>query len=256
MKYRRIESSHLSRSPSSSLPYKLSRIPDDRSEQLMNDRLVVRGFLYLSRSHRFKAGALSPLHTRRGPLNDLVTPTPDFAEFDYVRECPKLLAVTSDEDCQNVAVTFSDLDKLQIELEQILVHTTDHQKKIYGEITFLTTGDYPSEDISIRLMPVYELKTSEPLPSCSKEIEREPIVEDPCMDGEINWLDEGFDVWPPINLSQKFWVFAREYLDPVDEEYLHQWWSSIIQLFNNDSISKLQSDLCPGNCACIFIQDD
>ncbi|EJW73176.1 hypothetical protein WUBG_15917 [Wuchereria bancrofti] len=71
------------------------------------------------------------------------------------------------------------------------------------------------------------------------------IVEDPCMDGEINWLDEGFDVWPPINLSQKFWVFAREYLDPVDEEYLHQWWSSIIQLFNNDSISKLQSDLCP-----------
>lgn len=65
-------------------------------------------------------------------------------------------------------------DKLQIELEQILVHTTDHQKKIYGEITFLTTGDYPSDDISSRLMPVYELKTSEPLPSCSKEIEREP----------------------------------------------------------------------------------
>lgn len=55
------------------------------------------------------AGALSPLHTRRGPLNDLVTPTPDFAEFDYLHECPKLLAVTSDEDCQNVAVTFSDL---------------------------------------------------------------------------------------------------------------------------------------------------
>uniref|UniRef100_A0A7I4KJL1 Bm4614 n=1 Tax=Brugia malayi TaxID=6279 RepID=A0A7I4KJL1_BRUMA len=261
MKYRRIESSHLSRSPSSSLPYKLSRIPDDRSEQLMNDRLVVRGFLlYLNHSHRFKAGALSPLHTRRGPLNDLVTPTPDFAEFDCVRECPKLLAVTSDGDCQNVAVAFSDLDKLQIELEQILVHTTDHQKKIYGEITFLTTGDYPSDDISIRLMPVYELKTSEPLPSCSKEIEREPIVEDSCMDGEINWLDEGFDVWPPVNLSQKFWVFAREYLDPVDEEYLHQWWLSIVQLFKNDSVSKLQSGLCPvtakkSNCCDAVLHD-
>lgn len=57
----------------------------------------------------FHAGALSPLHTRRGPLNDLVTPTPDFAEFNYLQECPKLLAVTSDEDCQNVAVAFSDL---------------------------------------------------------------------------------------------------------------------------------------------------
>lgn len=74
------------------------------------------------------------------------------------------------------------------------------------------------------------------------------IVEDSFTDGEINWLDEGFDVWPPVNLSQKFWVFAREYLDPVDEEYLQQWWSSIVQLFNNDGISKSQPQLCSGNC--------
>ncbi|KAM3725594.1 Mechanosensory protein [Dirofilaria immitis] len=239
MKYRRTETSHLSRSPSSSLPCKFSRIPDDKSRQLMN-------------------GALSPLHTRRGPLNDLVTPTPDFAEFDYLQECPKLLAVTSDEDCQNVAVAFSDLDKLQVELEQILIHTTDHQKKIYGEITFLTTGDYPSDDISRRLMPVYDLKISEPLPACSKEIEREPIVEDLCTDGEINWLDESFDVWPPINLSQKFWIFAREYLDPIDEEYLQQWWSNIVHLFINDDISKSPSQMCPvtekksTNCDTLF----
>lgn len=73
-------------------------------------------------------------------------------------------------------------------------------------------------------------------------------MEDPYTDGEINWLDEGFDVWPPVNLSQKFWVFAREYLDPVDEEYLQQWWSSIVQLVSNDDISKSRSQLCPGNC--------
>ncbi|VDK71191.1 unnamed protein product [Litomosoides sigmodontis] len=224
MKYRRIENSHLSRSPHSSPPYKISLISDEKSKQLMN-------------------GQLSPLHTRRGPLNDLVTSTPDFAEFDYLHGCSKLLTITSSEDCQNVA--FSDLDKLQIELEQILAHTTDHQKKIYGEITFLTTGDYPTGDISSRLMPVYELKTSELVPSCSKEIEREPTVEDSRMDGEINWLDEGFDVWPPVNLSQKFWVYAREYLDPIDEEYLHQWWSSIVQLFSTDNNLKSRSEFCP-----------
>uniref|UniRef100_A0A915Q133 Uncharacterized protein n=1 Tax=Setaria digitata TaxID=48799 RepID=A0A915Q133_9BILA len=223
---RRIGNLHLSRSPSSPPSDKPSRIPDDKSKQLMN-------------------GALSPLHTRRGPLNDSITPMPDFAEFDYLHECPKLLAVSSDEDSQNVAVTFSDLDKLQVELEQILVHTTDHQKKIYGEITFLTTGDYPSDDISNRLMPVYELKSSDPLPSCSKEIEREPIVEDPYADGEINWLDESFDVWPPVNLSRKFWVFVREYLDPIDEEYLQQWWSSIVQLFRSDDVPKSPSKLYP-----------
>lgn len=72
-------------------------------------------------------------------------------------------------------------------------------------------------------------------------------MEDPRTDDEINWLDEGFDVWPPVNLSQKFWVFAREYLDFLDEEYLHQWWSSIVQLFSSGDISKLRSQLCSGS---------
>lgn len=70
-------------------------------------------------------------------------------------------------------VCFALQDRLQVELEQILVHTTDHQKKIDGEITFITTGDYPSDDISCRPMPTYELRTAESFPSCSKQIDPE-----------------------------------------------------------------------------------
>lgn len=58
-------------------------------------------------------------------------------------------------------------DKLQAELEKILVHTTDHQKKIAGELTFLQTGDYPSDDISNRPMPSYQQRVVEPKPTTS-----------------------------------------------------------------------------------------
>ncbi|VDN01984.1 unnamed protein product [Thelazia callipaeda] len=230
MKCRKIQSSELERSSSSSTSHKLSQTSDDKSQQLLD-------------------GSLSPLHTRRRSLNGSVTPVPDFAQFDYLRECPKLITVANESSYQSITAAFSDLDKVQLELERMLMHTTDHQKKICGEITFLTTGDYPSDDISHRPMPIYDLRSLDILPSCSSEIDRE-WLEDEILEDEVNWLDDGFDVWPPVNLSQKFWVFVREYLDPVDEEYLQQWWTNIVQLFgcSKDLISSKSSagNLCLG----------
>lgn len=61
---------------------------------------------------------------------------------------------------------------MQCELEQLLVHTTDHQKKICGELTYQLTGEYPCDDISSRPMPSYQLKPAmEPVPGCSKNNE-------------------------------------------------------------------------------------
>lgn len=54
------------------------------------------------------SGALSPLHTRRG-AHGAVAPTPDFAEFDCFIECPKLITVSSEEHCRDIAAAFSDL---------------------------------------------------------------------------------------------------------------------------------------------------
>ncbi|VDN17872.1 unnamed protein product [Gongylonema pulchrum] len=175
-------------------------------------------------------GALSPLHTRRGPHGTGASTAPDFAEFDYRRECPRLVAVAEEEKFDDIVAAFADLDKLQEELEHILIHTTDHQKKICGEITFINTGDYPANDISRRPMPVYELNALEPIPGCSTTSNK--TAENPY--GEMDSPDDNFDVWPPVNLPRKFWVFVREYLDPIDEEYLQLWWSDIVQLFYAD----------------------
>lgn len=49
-------------------------------------------------------------------------------------------------------------DDLQKQLENLLAENIDYQRNITGEMSFLTTGDYPTDDLSHRLMPDYELR--------------------------------------------------------------------------------------------------
>jgi hypothetical protein len=48
---------------------------------------------------------------------------------------------------------------LQFQLEHLLADNLDWQKNIYGEMTFLSTGDYPTDDLRSRPMPSYELRS-------------------------------------------------------------------------------------------------
>jgi hypothetical protein len=43
-------------------------------------------------------------------------------------------------------------------MEKILANNVDRQKWIHGETTFLTTGDYPTVDLSDRLLPTYKIR--------------------------------------------------------------------------------------------------
>jgi hypothetical protein len=47
---------------------------------------------------------------------------------------------------------------LQFQLESLLADNVDWQKNIFGEMTFLSTGDYPTDDLRSRPMPSYELR--------------------------------------------------------------------------------------------------
>lgn len=73
------------------------------------------------------------------------------------------------------STSLNDLQQqVQSELNMFLTHCIDHQKKISGEIHFMETGDYRSEDISKRLMPYYESRTLEEIPpSTSAEADEE-----------------------------------------------------------------------------------
>src|SRR4051812_21955463 len=48
---------------------------------------------------------------------------------------------------------------LQFQLEHLLADNLDWQKNIYGEMTFLSTGDYPTDDLRSRPMPSFELRS-------------------------------------------------------------------------------------------------
>lgn len=47
---------------------------------------------------------------------------------------------------------------MQFQLENLLADNVDWQKNIFGEMTFLSTGDYPTDDLHSRLMPSFELR--------------------------------------------------------------------------------------------------
>jgi hypothetical protein len=50
---------------------------------------------------------------------------------------------------------------IQYELEELISLNVDFQKTINGEITYLTTGDYPTADMKNRPMPDFELLRGE-----------------------------------------------------------------------------------------------
>ena len=47
---------------------------------------------------------------------------------------------------------------LQYQLEALLAENIHYQRTMHGETTFLTTGDYPTDDLRARPMPHYELR--------------------------------------------------------------------------------------------------
>lgn len=48
-----------------------------------------------------------------------------------------------------------------MEVEELCVQNVDYQRTIHGEITYLTTGEYPTEDLRSRPMPNYATLTPE-----------------------------------------------------------------------------------------------
>lgn len=71
---------------------------------------------------------------------------------------------------ENPRSVFLFQDHLQEDLDTMLAHNIEHQKKIAGELAFQASGDYPPNDISTRLMPTFQLMHVKSAPSsCRNE---------------------------------------------------------------------------------------
>ncbi|PAV64608.1 hypothetical protein WR25_01684 [Diploscapter pachys] len=84
-----------------------------------------------------------------------VRPPPEFIPFNYQTNCPEFtrLLDTNESDLDGTVLT-----NLQHELEAMLVHAADYQRRAYGEVTFLQTGEYPVQDLRNRPMPRCKLR--------------------------------------------------------------------------------------------------
>ncbi len=67
----------------------------------------------------------------------------DVAPFDHERHCPRY-CILVDRDPDEDAATSDELDPVQHELEQILLHNMKRQENITNQLSVLTDGDLPS----------------------------------------------------------------------------------------------------------------
>uniref|UniRef100_A0A0N5ASI3 Rho-GAP domain-containing protein n=1 Tax=Syphacia muris TaxID=451379 RepID=A0A0N5ASI3_9BILA len=189
---------------------------------------------------KIMTGNFSPVHTRRRTQSEDVTKVlPDFAAFDISQKCSKILS-SFEPEVHDIDGELLDLLQIESELNMLLTHCIDHQKKIIGEIHFLETGDYRSEDISKRLMPTYELRNFDNIaPSTSAEAEEKASTEA----ASANEEDDYDSSCPTVNMPGKFWKFIKDYQSELDETFLYKYYTQILSpLFTDDSVRSADSD--------------
>ncbi|CAD5226484.1 unnamed protein product [Bursaphelenchus xylophilus] len=142
---------------------------------------------------------------------------------------------------------------LQFQLERMLAENIDYQKTVNGEVMFLTTGDYPTDDLTNRPMPSYDLRRSQ---SAEKPRGRKqksvPFDEQPsCSKFECDEEDAGSDVvtscgemeeeqpYLVLDIPHRFWTWAREYLGHIDDKFVTQFNKEFYQRYHPAFMSDL-----------------
>ncbi|KAI3414139.1 hypothetical protein GPALN_011600 [Globodera pallida] len=121
------------------------------------------------------------------------------------------------------------LHLMQHELEELISLNVDSQKTIHGEITYMTTGEYPTIDLARRLMPKYELLKKREQQKLRKRCEQTPelgladlgILSSPEEDEAPNILD----------VPNRFWTWAKEYLRPISKATVREFKDKLFDRF-------------------------
>lgn len=183
----------------------------------------------------------------------MVGTIPDF-NIRAIQEC--VPAITSILDGGRAEDLRADIiDDLQKQLENLLAENIDYQRNITGEMSFLTTGDYPTDDLSHRLMPDYELReviapvetklkkersitVDDQIPSCSKaEIaDDEEVVSDAVSSMEEDADNEPYCV---LDIPHRFWTWSREYLGHVDAKFIKEFEQEFYQRYHSDYLTEM-----------------
>lgn len=57
----------------------------------------------------------------------------------------------------------------------------------------------------------------------------------------------------PNQMPHQFWEFVREYLDPIDEDFLQRWWLNVAQPFFEKTGMQSNSIITPKSKSIILL---
>lgn len=138
-------------------------------------------------------------------------------------------------DSESNKISIEHLNILQKQIEDFIADNIDNQKRIHGEILYLNTGDYPTDNLSDRLMPLYSVR---PKSLLEQKIAAVVAVENINDLGLNSSLEEDEENPSVVDIPQRFWNWSREYLRHITEEYVRNFKEKIVDRFNEDAIYK------------------
>ncbi|KAI6236346.1 hypothetical protein M3Y95_00147600 [Aphelenchoides besseyi] len=198
------------------------------------------------------AQLLNGLNTRVAAYSEQLGTMPEFSIRSIHELCPALTpAIGNQLEGSGGSIDNLLLSELQFQLENLLSENLNWQRNIHGERTFLETGDYPTDDLKLRPMPTYEVRTgtgrqtkkkSEPdqqQPSCSYSDSK--LDEEDAASDVVSSMDErDYEEQPycVLDIPHRFWTWAREYVGHIDEKFLRDFDQKFYQHYRPENMTE------------------
>lgn len=171
---------------------------------------------------------------KAGSYLDTTVVLPELKTLELSDKCPTLSKIINE---GKKALTIEQLPAIQFELEELISQNVDYQKTINGEITYLTTGEYPTIDLQNRPMPSYEkIRTDEfkKINDRAKQAEATPNT----SLADLGILSSPEDDEPPhiLDVPHRFWTWSKSYLHHISLDYVKEFKAKLVDRFSEENI--------------------
>uniref|UniRef100_A0A915MJA9 Uncharacterized protein n=1 Tax=Meloidogyne javanica TaxID=6303 RepID=A0A915MJA9_MELJA len=131
------------------------------------------------------------------------------------------------------------LTSLQFELEELCAQNIDYQSTIHGEITYLTTGEYPTVNLRNRPLPIFCCVGKEEMQKLAERVKRSvptPTTSMSLTDLGIFSSPEDDEAPHILDVPHRFWTWAKEYLRHISLDYVNEYKEKMLDRFSEENI--------------------
>uniref|UniRef100_A0A915N1S5 Uncharacterized protein n=1 Tax=Meloidogyne javanica TaxID=6303 RepID=A0A915N1S5_MELJA len=131
------------------------------------------------------------------------------------------------------------LTSLQFELEVLCAQNIDYQSTIHGEITYLTTGEYPTVNLRNRPLPIFCCVGKEEMQKLAERVKRSvptPTTSMSLTDLGIFSSPEDDETPHILDVPHRFWTWAKEYLRHISLDYVNEYKEKMLDRFSEENI--------------------